>query len=185
MNVVVTDGEGLFEMTLKAAVIYDGFDFAARATALLERVAMRAAEAVKWDVRPWRLDMLKHSSLALVAGAETADADLILVAFGQTRSLPAELVDWLERWARNRRIEDAAIMVLLPDENDVLPPLGDELKGFAAWHNLPFLGSRNLRDDGDSLDFVRRLWQRKQPVKPALPWPADRLPVPQRWGINE
>ena len=41
MNAIASHEERLFKMTLKAAVIYDDFDFAARAAALLERVAIR------------------------------------------------------------------------------------------------------------------------------------------------
>jgi hypothetical protein len=77
MNAIATHEKRSFEMTLKAAVIYDDFDFAARAAALLERVTIRADEAMKWDVKPWRLDVLKTSSLANAALGETADADLM------------------------------------------------------------------------------------------------------------
>ena len=87
MNAIATHEKRLFEMTLKAAVIYDDFDFAARAAALLERVAIRADEAMKWDVKPWRLDVLKEPSLADTALDETADADLIVVALRKTPSL--------------------------------------------------------------------------------------------------
>jgi hypothetical protein len=54
------------------------------------------------------------------------------------------------------------MMVFCPEENTASTPLGHSLKEFAEWHNLPFLGSRNLRDEGNSMDFVHRLWQRKQ-----------------------
>ncbi len=96
MNAIAIRDERLIEMTLKATVIYDDFDFATRAAALLERVALRVHEAMKWDVKPWRLDVLKQSSLAEVAGAEAADADLIVFALSKTHSPPPELTVWLE-----------------------------------------------------------------------------------------
>ena len=173
------------EITLKAIVVYDDFDFAARATALLERVAIRAEEATKWDVRPWRLDVLQQPSLAGAAIAEITDADLVMLALCAARSLPDELMGWLEYWARNRPTGDAAVMVLFPDENTAPTPLWNELKEFAAWHGLPFLGSRSLRDDGDSMDFVRRLRRRRQPVTPVFQPSADRPPALRHWGINE
>jgi len=61
MNAIAIQDESFFEMTLKATVIYDDFDFATRAAALLERVAVRVQEAIKWDVKPWRLNMLQQS----------------------------------------------------------------------------------------------------------------------------
>lgn len=188
MNAIATQEKCSFEMTLKAAVIYDDFDFAARATALLERVAIRADEAMKWDVKPWRLDVLKSSSLANVALGETTDADLIVIALRQTHSLPDELIGWLENWALKRQTVDTAVMVLGPEENAASTPLWREMKEFAERHDLPFLGSRILRDDGDSMDFVNRLWQQKQPPQPVVPTLelfAESPRPPRHWGINE
>jgi len=139
MNAIAIRDGRLFEMTLKAAVIYDDFDFATRAAALLERVAIRVREAMKWDVKPWRLDVLKQSSLAEAAVAEAADADLIVFALSKAPSPPAELTAWLEKWEAHRQIEDTAVMVLSPDERDAATPLWHELKQFAGRHGLAFL----------------------------------------------
>ncbi len=188
MNAIAIRDESLFEMTLKATVIYDDFDFATRAAALLERVAIRVREAVKWDVRPWRLDVLKESSLAEAAVAEAADADLIVFALRKTPSPPAELTVWLEHWKTHRQIEDAAVMVLSPVENTAATPLWLELKQFAGRYGLAFLSSHDVRENGDSMQFVHQLWQRKQPTGPALELLAEspRPPRPPRhWGINE
>ncbi len=188
MNAIATHEERLFEMTLKAAVIYDDFDFATRAAALLERVAIRADEAMKWDVKPWRLDVLKEPSLADTAIGETTDADLIVVALRKTPSLPDELMGWLERWAMKRQTEDTAMMVFCPEENAASTPLWRELKGFAEWHSLPFLGSRNLRDDGNSMVFFHRLWQRKQQPQSVVSTLESFAQSPHpsgHWGINE
>jgi hypothetical protein len=188
MNAIITHEERLFEMTLKAAVIYDDFDFAARAAALLDRAAFRADEAMKCDIKPWRFDMLKPSSLADAALSETIDADLIAVASCGTYLLPGEVMEWLEHWAARRQIRDVALMAFCPEENARPMSLGERLKTFAEWHGLPFLGCRILRDDGDSLDFVNRLWQQKQPsqhVVPTLQSFAELSPPPRHWGINE
>jgi hypothetical protein len=188
MNAIAIRDESLFEMTLKATVIYDDFDFATRVAALLERVALRVHEAMKWDVKPWRLDVLKQSSLAEAAVAETADADLIVFALSKAHSPPAELMVWLEHWESHRQIEDLAVMVLSPDEPAAATPLWQELKQFAGRHGLAFLSSHDVRDSGDSMQFVHQLWQRRQPALSALELRAD-LPHPPRparhWGINE
>ena len=188
MNAIAIRDGRLFEMTLKATVIYDNFDFATRAAALLERVAIRVREAMKWDVKPWRLDVLKQSSLAEAAVAEAADADLIVFALSKAHSPPPELTAWLEHWEAHRQIEDTAVMVLSPDERDAATPLWHELKQFAGRHGLAFLSSRDVRDNGDSMRFVHQLWQRRQPVVPGpeliagLPHPPR---PPRHRGINE
>jgi hypothetical protein len=185
MNAMVASEKSLLEMTLKAAVIYDDFDFAARAAALLERAAIHTDEAMQWDIKPWRLDLLKPSALADAALDETIDVDLIVVAASRTHLLPDELLEWLEHWAVRRRIADAALLVLCPEETAGPTSLGDRLKEFAEWRGLPFLDCRNLRDDEDPRDFVHRRWQQKQPVIPAAQWPTDQLRATRHWGINE
>ncbi len=188
MSAIATLEKRSFEMTLKAAVIYDDFDFAARAAALLKRVAMRADEVMKWDIRPWRLDVLKQSFLASAALDETADADLIVVALCGTHLLPDELMEWLEHWAAHRQIRDVALMAFCPEENAGPMSLGERLKAFAEWHGLPFLDCRILRDDGDSMKFVHRLWQQKQPPQPVVPTPdlfAESSRPPCHCGIKE
>jgi hypothetical protein len=185
----MTTHEGIFsKMTLKAAVIYDDFDFAARATALLDRAAIRTDEAMKWDVKPWRLNVLKQPSLADAALGETIGADLIMVALRKTLLLPDELKDWLESWTMKRQVEDAAMMLFCPEEKATAMWLWDELKEFAEWHNLLFLGSRNLQDDSDSMAFVNRLWQWKQtpqPVGAMLELFAESARSTRHWGINK
>jgi hypothetical protein len=188
MNAIAIRDKSLFEMTLKATVIYDDFDFATRTAALLERVAARVREAVKWEVKPWRLDLLKQPALAETALAEAAETDLIVFALSRTFSPPPELTVWLEQWEAHRQIPDPAIMVLFPGEYAAAMPLWQELKQFAGRHGLAFLSSRDVRENGDSMQFVYELWQRRQPAAPALELFADSLHPPRRprqWGINE
>ena len=188
MNAIAIRDESVFGMTLKATVIYDDFDFATRAAALLERVAARTQEAIMWDVKPWRLDVLKQPSLAEAAGAEAADADLLVFALSRTQAPPPELTSWLGQWEAHRQNQDAAVMVLTRSEHTAATPLWHNLKEFAFGHGLAFLNSQDVRENGDSMQFVHQLWERKQPAAPALELLADtpHLPRPPRhWGINE
>jgi hypothetical protein len=185
MHAVVAREKSLLAPTLKAAVIYDDFDFAARTAALLERAAIRSDEVMQWDVKPWRLDLLKPSALAEAALAETADADLIVVALSKTHLPPDLLLDWLERWAARREIQDAALMVLCPEETAGPTSSWDRLKEFATERGLLFVGSRRVPEEGDSTDFVHQLWRRKQHVTPTLSWSADPPRPLRHWGINE
>jgi hypothetical protein len=185
MNVVVAREKPWSEPTLEAAIIYDDFDFAARTAALLERAAIRSDEAMEWDVKPWRLDLLKLSSLAEAALAETADTELIVVALSKTHLLPDTLLDWLGRWAERRQIRDAALMVLCPEETAGPRSARSRLKEFAEWRGLLFLDQRRWPDEGDSMDFVHRLWRQKQSVNPAFSRSVDRAHLVRHWDINE
>jgi len=185
MDISVAREKRLLELMPKAAVIYDDFDYAARAAALLDRAAIRTDEALRWDIKPWRLDLLKPSALGDAALAETIDADLIVVALSEIHLLPDTLLEWLEHWAERRQIKNAALMALCPEEAAGPRSPWARLKEFAEWHGLPFLGCRNLGEDGDSMDFVHRMWQRKPPVVPELPWSTGQPRTPRHWGINE
>jgi len=185
MQAADTRANDLREPKLKAAIIYDDFDFAARTVALLERAAARSDEVIQWDVKPWRLDFLKPSLLAEAALVETADVDLIVVTLSKTHLLPDTLLDWLERWAGRRQNPDAAVMVLCPEE--AAGPLSSwsRLKEFAAAVGLPFLGNHNLEAEGTSLEYVQRLGRQKQPLVPRLSWSAEPPASLRHWGINE
>jgi hypothetical protein len=113
---------------------------------------------------------------------------LIVVVLRKTPLRPDELMGWLESWAMKRQTEDTAMMVFGPEENAASTPLWHSLKEFAEWQSLPFLGSRNLRDGANSMDFVHRLWQRKQAPQPVGPMHesfAESVPPSGHWGINE
>jgi hypothetical protein len=76
-------------------------------------------------------------------------------------------------------------MVLSPGEHADVTPLWHELKQFAGRHGLAFLSSHDVRENGDSMQFVHWLWQRRQPAAPAFGLLADSPRPPRHWGINE
>ena len=76
-------------------------------------------------------------------------------------------------------------MALCPEETAGPISSRARRKEFAEWRGLPFLDNRNLQNDGDSMDFVHRLWRRKQPVIPVFSRSTDPPRSPRHWGINE
>jgi hypothetical protein len=188
MNTVTAHKEVIPRAVLKAVIIYDDFDSAAHATTLLERVAMRADEAIKWDIKPWRCDVLKQPTLAALTIAVAANADLIVLALHRTLVPPAELLDWLKNWAEHRRIEDAAVLTLHGDSGSPSLKAWNEIKAFVESHHLTFLGSHKVstNTNNGSAAFTHRLQPRKQPSAPApRPSTADRLSVTPHWEITE
>jgi hypothetical protein len=149
MNSVAVQKKRLQEPPLKAAIIYDDFEFAARTAALLEHAAVRSDETTQWDIKPWRLDLLRPSALGDAALAETADADLVVIALGRTHLPPDSLLNWLERWAERRMVPNAALMVLCPEETAGPMSSWERLKEFAGRQGLLFLGSRRAPEEED------------------------------------
>jgi hypothetical protein len=98
--------------TMKALIVYDDATCAATTNAILHRAADRADISVKWDIRPWRLNMLRFTPIAEEAMSDAADAHLIVFAIRNTRSLPTWLMNWLERWAVLRQFPGVALAVI-------------------------------------------------------------------------
>jgi hypothetical protein len=137
MNAPATRDENNRDAHMNAVIIYDRFEIAAKANAVLERATHRTGETVNWNVKPWRVDMLNLRLTAEAALAEAAEAHLIVVA---VREVQALLVDWLERWATCRHVQEAALAVWDGGNADTrrtreIP----ELSRFARRHGLSLL----------------------------------------------
>lgn len=179
--IVVHDLSGA---VLKAVIIYDDFDSATRATALLERVALGTDEAVKWDIKPWKLDVLKQPALAALTVAVAAHADLVVLALGRMHSASAELLNWLRDWAAHRRIEDAALLALPVGDTEMPSNSWNALKTFAEEQSLIFLSQPDAGKDENSAPLGHR-WQRQLAALGPERVFAGKLPPPLHWGINE
>ena len=184
MNTVTAQKEVLASVILKAVIIYDDFDSAAHATGLLERVGMRANEAIKWDIKPWRCDVLKQPTLAALTIAVAAHADLIVLALQRIHVPPPELLEWLRHWAKHRRIEDAAVLSLQAESGAHPATAWNEIKTFLEKQHLTFLGNHRVAPHNRSSSFIHRLQPHKPPVAPALSR-AQRLSIPQPQEIND
>ena len=97
---------------MKALIIYDDVTRAANTNAILHRVAHRADMAVNWDIRPWRLNMLKLPATAGLALRDAVDAQLIVFAVRRINKLHVWLMNWLEQWATLRQTADAALALV-------------------------------------------------------------------------
>jgi hypothetical protein len=174
-----------FEATMNAVIIYDRFDFAAKVKAMLERAAHGTGEATHWSVKPWRVDMLKLPPAAEAALAEAAEAHLIVLALRQVQSL---LVDWLERWATCRQVQEAALAVWDGgNANTRSARATPELSQFAGRHGLSLIFDDNALVEDESSMLASDLHEREVTLTPTLQHILER-PVRdnyQHWGINE
>ena len=139
MNRGTRPGEKLFiQPALQALVIYDDPGCAAEARALLMQAAMRADAALGWDVKPWRMDLLEQPALSEMARGEAVGADVIVLSVSKTRAPTRKLMAWLENWALQRQVQDAAL-VLLAGGRTAAMSFAARIKQFAAWHRLTAL----------------------------------------------
>ena len=191
VRVTAMRDEETFEATVNAVIIYDKFDFAAKASAMLERAAQRTGQTMRWRVKPWRADILKLPPAAEEALAEAAEAHLILLAMRQVQSFLPWLLGWLERWALCRQIQEAALAVWGGGNADAgsvraIP----ELSHFAGRHGLSLIFDDNAMVEDKTLRLASDLHQREVSLTPTLHHILEQ-PVRddgqhwKHWGIND
>jgi hypothetical protein len=94
---------------MKAVIICDDIAFAAKADATLRRTGGRDDIQIQWVVKYWPASALHGTALAEKALVEALDAHLIVLPAQDAEFVPSWLVDWLNRWAEQRQIQDAAL----------------------------------------------------------------------------
>jgi hypothetical protein len=185
MNASELGDKSVFDATMGAVIIYDTCDFAAKAKAMLERVAHRMDEPTHWSFKPWRADMLKVPPAAEAALAEAAEAHLIVLAVCQVQSLLSWLVDWLERWATRRLVQEAALAVW--DGGNAAPHLTRataELLQFAERHGLSLIFGDNPPVGDKCSMLLSDLHEREVSLTPKLQHILEQPVRPHR-NINE
>ena len=174
---------------MKALIIYDELSSFAKANAALQHSAQTTDVNVLWSIRPWRVDMLKFPPTADEALTEAIDAHLIVFAGRCAQSLPFWLQDWLEQWAKYRRVEDAALAVIGAGKAEGPSPVEkSDLSECARQHGLSVLfDDRGVIEDCSLFPaaFLHEPTLRKLSIPPQA---LDTKTLDQEyrdWGINE
>ena len=179
MNATATRDENDFETRINVVIIYDKFDFAANANAMLKGTAHRTDATMHWSVKPWRVDMLELAPAAEAALVEAADAHLIVLAMREVRSLLPWLMGWLERWATRRQIQEAALAVWDGGcAGTRLARATPELSQFAGHHGL------SLIFDDSALIKDKSSMVASDQMPPHILEPPGRDQF-QNWGVND
>ena len=188
MSATAIREENVFEATMNAVIIYDEFDYATKAKATLERAANRTDKTTHWGIRLWRVDVLKLPPAAEAALAEAVEAHLIVLAARQGQSLFPWLADWLERWARCRQVQEAALAVWDGGNADTRSAqAAPELSQFAVRSGVSLLIDENALVEDPSTMSANNPHERDIPLPPTL---HHIMEQPERetyrhWGINE
>ena len=173
---------------MKALILYLDFTAASAANAAMQNSADRPDISVQWHIRPWRVDMLKYPSTAKKSLIDATDAHLIVIAGHCAHEAPFSLLRWLESWAGNRQVENAALAAIGCQEGDSLATqIVPELCQFARQHGLGLItdGAAMLESEFSPLG--------RDPSEPDFTPPlilphlnrTTHLERYRGWGINE
>src|SRR6202020_2400907 len=133
------------DSSMKALILYHDFAFAVKANAVLQHSAQYSDVQVQWNIRPWRVELVKFPPAAEEAQADAADAHLIVLGSRCALSFPFWLQDWLEQWAKWRQIKDVALALIHEDSGDSLSISPTrELSRFASRHGLNIIFDSGL-----------------------------------------
>jgi len=122
---------------MKAFIIYDDFEFAAKANSFLYGSSRKAEDTAVWNVKPWRADVLKLPIAGQEALLEAVDAHLIIFAGNRVKLFPSWLQRWMERWAAHRMIQHATLAVISDGRSQASSESDSpDLTEFARSHGL-------------------------------------------------
>lgn len=187
MNVAIRNTIVLDE-DMNAMIIYDNFDRAMKAQAMLVRAARRMGKTMHWIIKPWRVDLLKLSPAADTALVEGVDAHLIMFSMRSVQPLHPWLLDWLRRWATIRQFKDAALAVWEGENADSFSGRGmPELSQFAMDHGLSIISDNNPLVKGESAVYASHLHEREVSLTPTLQHILDQKVREdyRNWSIND
>lgn len=172
---------------MKAVIIYDDFAFAAQANTALQHAGRRADLNVRWNIKPWRLNVFKDPKARRKALMDAVDAHLIVLAGRRAESLPFRLHEWLASWANVRHVPDAALAVIGNTNNGLSRPASPELSRFVRQHGLTFIIDEGPAAKDAVKLFIHRFRERKLPMSVARSRLAEiETRDPYRgWGIND
>jgi hypothetical protein len=175
-------------MSIKALIIYDDISCATNAKVVLHRATRRTKRAVKWDVSPWPLEMLKSPPTAGHALRDGADVHLIIFAVHHLPRLHGWLVKWLRQWVSRRRIPEAAIAIIGDGAAEAQAARATvELSRFARQNGLSFI-SNNHGETSDKSEFLNPDRNQARSSMPLLPPSFRHAASGVRdfgWGIND
>jgi hypothetical protein len=180
--------------TMKALIIYDDFDSAVEANATLQHSLHNAGVVEQWNVRPWRVDMLKIPPTSDEALTKALDAHLIVFAGQSAQSLPFWLERWLEQWTKFRRVKDAALAVVHPGspKTSALGSTKPDLSQFARRHDLNIIFDGDITSISTSIgdktsSAEGHLHEHELSLSPFLPQTLDTKTrdAYQGWSITE
>ncbi len=151
---------------MKAIIVYDDFDFAARAKTFLHNASHQPDANEQWEVSPWRADVLRLPLAGEEALLAAVDAHLIIFAGNRVKFFPVWLQRWMERWAAQRQIQNASLAVISDGNlhnfsNSTSPSLAE----FAHSHGLKLIVGVSSVATGSVLPFVQDV----RPQEPAAP----------------
>lgn len=177
-----------FDATMNAIILYDDFELATKANAILGHAMRHTDETAQWNVKPLRVNLLTLTDLASAALDDAADAHLVVLALREAEPLHASLVDWLDQWAAHRQVADVAL-ALFGGRSGVeqLAPATPELAHFAERNGLSFLFDESGPVKNESEVYARSLHERAVTQTSTMLHLLEQAPhdLYRGWGINE
>jgi hypothetical protein len=171
---------------MNAVIIYDDLDLAGKVRAVLQSAASMAHASVLWHINAWRLDQLLSDSTEGTVLEDTSAAHLIVLAVrGRTAALD-RLLEWMDKWAGHRTVQEAALAVFEEEGAKAnSPQIADEFSRFAEHHGLGFVSGTDDRsapgshEDGTHVPLESRAPAMRAEVEP------PSLYEYRDWGLNE
>jgi len=170
---------------LRVVIAYNDLSSGKRAMRVMTDLGKAFGDAMEFQPLPWSFDLLADLDWRDVAAHDAVNADILIIATGNTNPLPPVVGRWAEDAIGRKQGTNAAVVALLgPEEN----PDGagssrlQAIQTAAQRAGLDFFAPAPRIGLNESLERIHRRAELSMPVL------NDYLQQPlstSRWGINE
>jgi hypothetical protein len=108
-------GAGRGPPPLKVLLLHDDLQAGLRAKRALDRVATNPSSHAGFLLNIHKLSLLKNPPMQARALTEARGADLVLLALNRIDGLPEPAGNWLDRWLRDKRLQECALIITLDE----------------------------------------------------------------------
>lgn len=165
---------------------YDTAETAQTARDLVDHVVSRLKSTLAVHAKLWRFDDAASYPAISQAQTEAAEADVMIIAFESSKTLPKGFLKWLHHWAKHRLIQSAALGVLLTGAHVTEAGAAvAQLRELARRYGLDFIyhAKSTSADNMASIVLSPPRTQRwTSPPQGTSAYPG--VPVSE-WGIND
>jgi hypothetical protein len=108
---------------------------------MLDRISTRLRDKKLFSVKAFRFSLLEQMDPRKWTAAKPEEAELAVVAFGESGAPGADLLRWLENWAASHEGQNAALglMPIGAFKGDSVRRVVRSLRKIAARHGLGFI----------------------------------------------
>lgn len=174
--------------TFTVVIVYEDLASGKQAMNTYSRLLQEFGEDYVFDSHMWKFEEWRTPFVKEMAAAESARADMIIVAAHAGTPLPEAVVSWTALWLDNRQDQDGALVLLLDNagENAGANPLGRFFEKSAQRAGMDFFSQSTSGPERiPSLDRTQTTRRNALATAVREEMASEGRGTNRWWGLNE